>query len=111
MPILDLRVRLWILAFLAENELGYVPIEISLKLGGFVGAVDDPAIVSRIGVGLRAELETEVFDDIYHIISIARCVVTWLDHTGWGTTQGLSNAAEIDDDGLDTVAFAFDLRH
>jgi len=69
-PILDLRVRLWILAFLAENELGYVPIEISLKLGGFVGAVNDPAVVSWAGVCLGTELKSEVLDQIYSIVSI-----------------------------------------
>ena len=30
-------------------------------------------------------------------------------HTGRRTAQGLGNAAEIDDDGLDTVPFALDL--
>jgi hypothetical protein len=33
-----------------------------LQFGSLVGAVDDPAIVSWIGVCLRAQLETEVLD-------------------------------------------------
>lgn len=30
-------------------------------------------------------------------------------HTRWWSREGLRNAAQIDDDGFDTVAFAFDL--
>lgn len=29
--------------------------------------------------------------------------------TSWGTSQRMSDTAQIDDDGLDAVAFAFDL--
>ena len=35
-----------------------------LELDGFVGTIDDPAVVRRIGIGLGAELETEVLDDV-----------------------------------------------
>jgi len=51
--------------FLTKNELGDETIEIVLELGGFVGAVDDPAVVGGVGVGLSAELETKVFNDVW----------------------------------------------
>ena len=60
--ILDIDIRFWILAILAENELAYEAIEMILQFGSLVGAVDDPAVVSWIGVCLRAQLETEVLD-------------------------------------------------
>ena len=34
-----------------------------------MGSVDDPAIVSRVCIGLGAKLKAEVFDDIYQNIS------------------------------------------
>ena len=36
-----------------------------------MSTVDDPAVVSRIGVCLSAKLEAKVFDDIYLGISFA----------------------------------------
>ena len=36
-----------------------------LKFRGFVGTVDNPTVVRRVCVGLRAELKTKVLDDIY----------------------------------------------
>ena len=57
-----------------------------------MGSVDNPTIVSRVGIGLGSELEAKV-----------------LDNVGSGARQGLSNAAEVDNDRFDTVAFAFNL--
>lgn len=84
MPILDLRVRFRILTFLAQNELGYVSIKISLKLGGFVGAVDDPAIVRRAGICLGTELKSKILDEIYSVVSIASRYVTSICIRGGG---------------------------
>jgi len=52
-------------AFAAEDELGDEAVEVVLELGGFVGTVDDPAVVGGVDVGLSTELEAEVFDDIW----------------------------------------------
>ena len=57
-----------------------------------MGAVDDPAIVFGIDVGLRTKLKAEVLDDIV-----------------WGACELVGNVAQVDDDSLDTVAFALDL--
>ena len=62
--ILDIDIRFWILAILAENELAYEAIEMVLQFGSLVGAVDDPAVVSWIGVCLGAQLKTEVLDHV-----------------------------------------------
>ena len=64
MSIFDLHIRLGVLAFLAENKLINKAIKMVLKLGGFMGAVDNPAVVSGIIVSLRSKLEPEIFDDI-----------------------------------------------
>lgn len=65
MFILDLHVRLRILALLAENEFVDETIKMVLKLGRLVGAIDDPAVIGGIVVGLRAKFKPEIFDDIY----------------------------------------------
>ena len=39
-----------------------------------MGAVDDPAVVGRVGVGLCSQLKTKVFDDIYPNISVTYIV-------------------------------------
>lgn len=57
-----------------------------------MGSVDDPAIISRVNVGLSTELEAKVLDQVR-------------SRAG----KRLGHAAEIDDYGLDAVAFAFDL--
>jgi hypothetical protein len=64
MAILNLHLGFWILALLAENELGNEAIEIVLQFGGLVCAVDNPTIIGRIGIGLGTEFEAEVFDQI-----------------------------------------------
>jgi hypothetical protein len=91
--ILDHYVGFGILAFLAENEFVYEAIEVILQLGGLVGTVDDPTIVSRVRIGLSSEFETEIFD---YVCS--------------GACQGLGDAAEVDNYCFDTVALAFNLR-
>ena len=93
MAILDNHVGLGVLALLAENKLIDEAIKVILKLGCLVGTIDDPSIVGRIRVGLGTKFETKV-----------------LDYVGSRACQRLSNAAEIDNDGLNTVSFAFDLR-
>ena len=63
--ILDVDVGFGVLAFLAEDELGDEAVEVVLQLAGVVGAVDDPAVVGRVGVGLGTQLEAKVLDDIW----------------------------------------------
>ena len=67
-------------------------IKMILQLGSFMGAVDDPAIVFGIDVGLGSQLEAEVLDDI-----------------AWRTGQLVGDVAKVHDDRLDAVAFALDL--
>lgn len=90
--VLDVDVGLRVLALSAENKLVDEAIEIVLELGCVVGTVDDPAIISRVNIGLSTELEAEVLDEI-------------VGRAG----QRLGHAAEVDDDGLDAVTFAFNL--
>jgi hypothetical protein len=92
MVILDNNVGLRVLALFAENELVDEAIEVILELGSIVGTVDDPTVVLGINVGLGTKFETEVLDDV-----------------GTGTGERGCNAAEVDNDGLDTVSFTFDL--
>ena len=35
-----------------------------MELGSLVGAVDDPTVVGGVDVGLRAEFEAKILDDI-----------------------------------------------
>jgi hypothetical protein len=90
--ILDVDIGFGVLALLAENELGDEAIEVVLQLASIVGAVDDPAVVIGVGVGLSPELEAKVLDDVSRRAG-----------------QGIGNTAQIDNDGLDAVALAFDL--
>jgi hypothetical protein len=90
--ILDNNVGLRVLALFAENELVDEAIEVILELGSIVGTVDDPAVVLGVNVGLGTKFETKVLDDV-----------------GAGTGERGCNAAEVDNDGLDTVSFTFDL--
>ena len=69
MSILDDNVCFGVLALLAENEFVDESVKVILKLWGFVGTIDNPAVISRISVGLSAELETKVFDDVCCAIS------------------------------------------
>jgi hypothetical protein len=62
--ILDLDFGLRVFAVLAEDELGDEAVQGVLELGGFVGAVDDPAVIGSAIIGLSAKFETEVFDDV-----------------------------------------------
>lgn len=63
--ILDVDLGLRVLALLAEDELGDEAVQVVLELGGLVSAVDDPTVVAGVVVGLSAELEAEVLDDIW----------------------------------------------
>ena len=65
MAILDVDIRLGILAFLAENKSGDEPVEVILEFVGVMGTVDDPAVVIGVVVCLRSEFETKILDDIY----------------------------------------------
>jgi hypothetical protein len=62
--VFDIDVGLRVLAQLAENEPVDEAIEVVLEFSGFMRAVDNPAVVGRIGVGLRTKLEAEVLDDV-----------------------------------------------
>ena len=90
--ILDVDVGLGVLALLAENKLVDEAIEVVLELGRIVSAVDDPAVVLGIHVGLGTQFEAKVLDDV-----------------GSRAGEGLSDAGQVDNDGLDTVSFAFNL--
>lgn len=90
--ILDVDIGLRVLAFLAEHKLGDEPVKVVLKLPGVVRTVDDPTVISRLGVGLSTELEAEILDDVRR-----------------GATEGLGDRVQVDNDGLDTVALALDL--
>jgi hypothetical protein len=92
MIILDDNIGLRVLTLLAENELVDEAIKMVLELGSIVSTVDDPTVVLGVNVGLSTKLETEVLDDI--------CT---------RTGERGSNTAQVDDDGLDTVSFTFDL--
>jgi len=59
-----LDIGLGILAFLAQDKLADKAVEVVLEFIGFVGAVDDPAVVGRIRVGLGTKFKAKVFDDI-----------------------------------------------
>ena len=84
--------RLRVLAVLAEDVLRDEAVEIVLKLARFMGAVDDPAVVLGIDIGLSTELEAKIFDDIT-----------------WRTRELVGHVAQIDDNSLDAVTFALDL--
>lgn len=45
-----------------------------------MGAVDDPAVVLWVDVGLRAELEAEILDDICNDISVSAAVKERIEH-------------------------------
>ena len=64
MTIFDIYIGLGVLAVLAEDELVDKAIEIVLELRSFMSTVDDPAVVSRISIGLRTKFKAEVLDDI-----------------------------------------------
>jgi len=57
-----------------------------------VSAVDDPAVICRVCVGLRTKFEAKVFD-----------------HIGRRAFQRLRNAAEVRDNSFDSVALSFNL--
>lgn len=66
--ILDVDDRFGVLAGSAEDELFDEAVEVVLELGGIVGAVDDPTVVLGVDVGLSAELETKVLDDVWVVL-------------------------------------------
>ena len=70
MAVFDDRICLCVLAFLAEDELGDIAIQIVLELGGFVSAIDDPAVIGWIVIGLRSKFEAKVLDDLCSFINI-----------------------------------------
>ena len=114
--VLDVHDGLGVLAFLAEDELGDEAVEVVLELAGVVGAVDDPAVVSRVGVGLGTQLEAKVLDDIWGRSAYVMgkgCLRRGKEKgrrlTGRRAVKGVGNAGQVDDDGLDAVALAFDL--
>jgi len=90
--ILDDNVGLRILALLAENELVDETVEMILEFRSIVSTVDDPTVVLGVDVGLGTKFKTEVLDDV-----------------GTGTGERGSDAAQVDNDGLDTVSLTFDL--
>lgn len=90
--IFDGDIGLRVLAFLAEDKSVDEAIEMILQLGGIVGAIDDPTVVLGVNVGLSTKLETKVLDDI-----------------GTRASKRLSDAGQVDDNGLDSVTLAFNL--
>jgi len=63
-----------------------------LKLGSLMGTIDDPTIVGWVGLDLGSQFETKVLDDILRV-----------------TGERIRNAAQVDDDTLDSVSFSFNL--
>ncbi|KUI56281.1 hypothetical protein VP1G_10837 [Cytospora mali] len=92
MAIVDVDDSLGILALVAENKLLDEDIKKVLELARLMSTVDDPAIILGVNVGLSTKFETEE-----------------LDQVGARTSEGLGDAGQVDNDGLDTVALAFDL--
>lgn len=45
-----------------------------------MGAVDNPAIVSRIVVGLCTEFEPEILDDIYILVSYKSIALSYISY-------------------------------
>ena len=64
MTILDMDDRFGVLAVPAEDKFGDEAVEVVLELGGLVGAVDDPAVILGIDVGLGTQLKSEILDDV-----------------------------------------------
>lgn len=64
-PVLDDDVGFGILALLAKHEFGDESIQMVLKLGCFMGSVDDPAIVCWVCVRLSAKFEAKVLDEVW----------------------------------------------
>jgi hypothetical protein len=60
----DLQNGFRVLALLAKNKLLNETVEVVLKLGGLMSTVNDPTVIGWVGLDLRSQLETEVFDDI-----------------------------------------------
>lgn len=90
--ILNDYIGLRVLALLAENELIDEAVKVVLELGSLVGTVDNPAIISRVCIGLGSQLKAKVLDDISS-----------------GASKRLGDATEVDNDSLDTVSLAFNL--
>lgn len=75
MPVFEDRVRLWILALLAEDKFGDVAVQIVLELGCLMGTIDDPTIVGWIGIGLSPKLESKILDDLWNDVSMTASVL------------------------------------
>lgn len=58
-----------------------------------MGAINNPAIISRFGVSLSAKLKSKVFD-----------------HVGRRTAERLSDRVQVDDNGFDAIALTLNLR-
>jgi len=89
----DLQNGFRVLALLAKNKLLNETVEVVLKLGGLMSTVNDPTVIGWVGLDLRSQLETEVFDDIFRLAG-----------------KSASNTAQVDDDTLDSVSLSFNLR-
>lgn len=90
--ILNFDIGFGVLAALAEYKLVDEAIEMILKLASLVGTIDDPTIILGVMVGHGTQLEAEVLDDER-------------GRSGKRST----NAGDIDNNRLDTVAFSFNL--
>lgn len=89
----DQQLGLRIVAVRAQHVLPDEAIEQILQLRGVVAAVDDETLVLEVKLGLGTELAAEE-----------------LGRIGGGATDGLGHLDHVDDDGLDAVALALDLR-
>lgn len=90
--ILDGEVGLGVAAVVAEDVLLNEDEQRLLQSLAIVGAVDDPAVIRGIHVGLSTKIKSEPLDDV-------------TSRAG----KGLSDSAQVDNNGLDTVALAFNL--
>ena len=90
--LLDLDDGLRVLAFLAEHKLLDEPIQHVLELASVVAAVDDVALSLDVELSLGPELAPEVLGDV-----------------GRGPREGPGHVHHVDDDRLDSIAFALNL--
>merc|ERR1711977_292455 len=101
---LVLLVRLWLILkdetteLEAEVDIGSLTTSLAIKYNMAI-------LDNHVGLGVLALLaENKLIDEAIKVILKLGCLV------GTRACQRLSNAAEIDNDGLNTVSFAFDLR-
>ena len=77
---------------MAQDEFLDEAIEMVLKFGGFVGTIDNPAIIFWVCIGLSAKFESEI-----------------LDEPPRRACERLGDAGKIRNDRFDTIALSLNL--